>query len=85
MGGKKKSKGGKGKKADQEEDFSTETLQKQYRKKCVEHGVRTSRQMNENFDQYYEEAEHIKKVGVRKIKINRFIFMKKWDRKVAKP
>ncbi len=63
MGGKKKGKsGGKGKKGGEEEDLSTENLQRFYRKKCTEHGVRPARQMNAYFEQYYEEGDHIKKL-----------------------
>lgn len=62
MGGKKKGKGGKGKK-DQEEDLSTETLQRLFRKKLTEHGGKKSKSMDEFFEKYFEDGEHIKKVS----------------------
>lgn len=64
MGGKKAKGGkgkGKGKKGAEEEDLSTEQLERAYARKCRENGVKRLRQMIDYFDQYYEEDEHIKK------------------------
>jgi len=58
MGGKKK---GKGKKGAEEEDLSTEQLERAYYKKCKANGVKRSKQMVAFFEQYYEDGDHIKK------------------------
>lgn len=58
MGGKKK---GKGKKGAEEEDLSTEQLERAYAKKCKANGVKRFKQMLAFFEQYYEDGEHIKK------------------------
>ena len=61
MGGKKKAtKGGKGKK-DEEEDQSVELFYKAYKKKVVELEVPLSKIIKEKYDNFVEEEEVITK------------------------
>lgn len=52
----------KKKKVEQEEDFSTEQLQRFYRKRCEYNGVPLSRILKERIDTAVTDGDHITKV-----------------------